>query len=349
MSDVQRPTTTIDERVCFDSGKAWTRKQGAAQRLKNKEEATAKLAEAHNEDAMRLLRYLNESAPHRWATVRDILPELRNMADAIENVHSRDYAYATINAVEHQPQPFYAPVDNSPRIYTTQATILGLPRALRTRLIEYMGWHSLDLAHAQLSIVAKVWDIPELQTFLSDGGRFWPVMLDRMGYDNSKKDRLKTALYALIFGAGAARLKTYFANAEEYARWKTHPLIQALFKARTATMKRIREQGYAEDASGKRWDYMEWIETDDTRKYTYTANNVRSIMAAVAQSYELALLSPILDIVEGAGRNVQITYYLHDGLGISCPDAQAGIIERMIEAVKAKAQGMGIATRLERA
>ena len=348
INDMRQPNTTIDERIDFRTGNKWSKNAAGEQRLKCRDEALSKLDMAHNDDARRIIQYLNELPPNKWSGIRDHLPELRAIAATEPHEPTRTYALNVLMAVETQPQPFYAPVEQSPRIYTVQSTFLGLPRALRKRLVEHMGWYSLDLAHAQLAIVAKIWEIPELSEFLTAGGKFWREILDYMGYAEPYKDLLKRGTYALVFGAGEERLSSIFPDNSHYNKWKSHPLIKALLKARTRTMAKIKRAGYAEDAYGHRWELQEWEAVDGTNKYPYKANNVRSIMAAVAQSYELALIAPALDIVEDAGRKTQLVYWLHDGIGISCPQDKSFVIDRIINAVDAKASELGISTHMVR-
>jgi hypothetical protein len=66
------------------------------------------------------------------------------------------------------------------------------------------GYHQLDLYAAQLAIIASLWGARTVQEFLHDGGSIWTHLAAAYGQPITPvaKDALKTALYALIFGAG---------------------------------------------------------------------------------------------------------------------------------------------------
>ncbi|MBN9503980.1 MAG: hypothetical protein J0H02_19540 [Armatimonadetes bacterium] len=350
---IRRTSVPLDQRVALDTGKKPTRAQLRVMREATQEECLATIAECGNPDAARLLTYLNNLPPHRWSQVAPLVPELRALADHEDNA---EHTLSILLKTEATPQPFYRPSPKSARVYAVGSNVLGMHRSVRKALFGYLGWHSFDLKSAQLAILSVTWDVPELREFLESGQSFWSEILGHMGWDDSRKELVKRALYGLAFGAGRDRLIKVFASAEGddiekgkalFNHWREHALIRALWLARVRQMKKIRAAGRAHDVYGK--EYVVVTQRKDNKHGgDYEENNVRSILACLAQAYEMKLLAPVVEVIENADKRVQLTYWLHDGFGISCPDSLAYILDEIVEKVNFQCKALGVPTSLER-
>jgi hypothetical protein len=348
----RRTALPINARVAFDTGQSWTTDIRVQQRLYTREEALIRAADAINPDAIRLLRMLNEAPPNRWAPLDAHIPHLRRAAESLEPPESREYALNVLAKIEPQPKPFFTPVERSCRLYGIGTTILSLPRELRKEVVRSMGWRSLDLKQAQLAVVAHLWGVPALQAFVESGASFWQEMLAVLRLNERYKPFIKNLLYALVFGEGEGKAKARFreqfgANSDElWDRWKANPIIIDLLQARDRTIKEYQRKGGAEDAYGHWWSITGRTRINSLGQ-SYSGTNAINVLATVAQSYELKLLSPVLDILEAVDRRVQLVYWLHDGFTVSVPANRDYIVGEMKDAVDAQARRMKIATTLE--
>jgi hypothetical protein len=97
-----------------------------------------------------------------------------------------------------------------------------------------------------------------------------------------------------------------------------------------------------------------WLTLSETKRWNKEngkydhATNVRSIMAAVMQSYELRIMMAILPVLK-AEKQVYLLYWLHDGVclhfGNSSKKAQK--IRRLQKAVRTEARQLNVAMELE--
>jgi hypothetical protein len=335
----------------MDTGLPWSTNVRVQQRLFTREEALIRGADAINPDAIRLLRLLNEAPPNRWSNFDDHLPNLRRVAAGLDP-KSREYALNVLARVEIQPKPFFKPVERTCRLYGIGTTLLSLPREVRKALVHAMGWRSLDLRQAQLAVVSRLWKVPRLEALIQSRTSFWAEMLTVLGLDHSYKPFVKNLLYALVFGEGEAKAKGRFNQqfgmdaTRLWELWQGHPVIADLIEARSRMVKAYQSAGGAEDAYGRWWEIMGRTRINQDGN-PYPGTNAINVLATVAQSYELKLLSPAIDIIEKADRRVQLTYWLHDGFCLSLPANRDYVLDQMKEAVDSQAKSLGITTSLE--
>jgi hypothetical protein len=348
---IRQPTTALQDRVQLDTAIPWRPETARRQRLTSREEAMSRIAEAHNHDAERLLRLLNGNSGNRWTETKKHLARLRSSANELPP-GSREFALNTLARTESQPMPYFVPVAKTSRVYPIGPSLLQLPRGLRKELVHSLGWRVLDLRHAQLAIIAKIWNVPVLQNYLESDRSFWTDQLSHLGLDEAQKPLLKNALYALIFGEGDRNAKERFRTtlgprgSRIYKRWRSDPLIAALHEARTVEMHRVAAAGFAIDAYGRKWTVPTWTSEND-RGQAFPASEVRSVLATVAQSFELYLLAPILDIVEREDGRLRLMVWLHDGLTVSVPKNRMHVLNWMKASVNERAALLGIHTTLE--
>lgn len=348
--EIRNPRTPLIGRVQFDTGKKITGTMIRRIREHTQVECMAAIAEAGNEDAQNLLRYLNELPGNRWSQVSKFIPQLREIARDTEDC---EYTLNVLLRIEQLPQPFYVPGVQTQRIFAAGANVLNLPRAVRKELFRLLEWHTFDLKAAQLAILSVTWNIPSLQTYLENGGNFWQDQINHMGYQDEDKDIIKEALYALAFGAGKDRMMKIFVREKgaidgknDFDRWLSHPLIEDIFNARAKVMADIRSRGSATDCYGREYKVTAITAKSKTSGYHYQDTNVRSILACLAQAWELKLLSPVLDVIQHCDRRVQLAYWLHDGFGISCPESLKYVLDQLLDRVNENIRSLGFPTQL---
>jgi hypothetical protein len=110
-------------------------------------------------------------------------------------------------------------------------------------------------------------------------------------------------------------------------------------------LRKIRVQGYGTDAFGRQY-HVRYMQVDGL---PYRYDSCRSILALIAQSYELALLAPVVGMAREEGDAWSITMYLHDGICIDVRDKRhrGRVAKRLQKAVAEEAALLGIHTELE--
>jgi len=346
---MRRTQLPLSGRIALDTGEQWNPSARRTHRLQTREDSLEACASVENPDAIRLLQMLNEGSSNRWAKVDGLVNDLRSAAEKLDP-ERREYALNVIAKIEVQPTPFFRPVERTSRIYPVGTTVLGLPRELRKEMVRLLEWRSLDLRSAQLAIVANLWEIESLQRFLQTGQSFWMEMLNHLHLGDEEKPVIKNALYALTFGESERKSKERFVSSfvdggALWGLWRSHPLISDLYRARKRVIDSYQRAGGAHDAYGKWWP-VQGFHAENESGQTYQSSNARSVMATVAQSYELKLLSPVIDILEGGDRRVRLMFWLHDGLTVSIPENRRYVVQQMQDAVREQAVRLGIETEL---
>lgn len=95
-------------------------------------------------------------------------------------------------------------------------------------------------------------------------------------------------------------------------------------------------------------EFIQWDQPD----YDYKLNNSRSILARIAQSYELAILMPVIQLAiseQFNSRGFTVVTWLHDGFCFDAHDKRdvQAWKNQLFEMVTAKADEIGIYTELE--
>jgi len=336
-------------RVEFATGEGWTSRKSARALRSMREEAVSLAASAGCDETRRLLAYLNGIAPNTFAKILQGLPHAHKVADVVGADVERQHNL--LHAIEQITQPVYKPVENSTRVYTLNESFPRLKREVRDVLTA--GWLKADLASAQLAIAAQIWKVPIVEELLKAEKSIWGELQDWMkvrGQAESKAN-LKKLMYSLLFGMSrknlSAKARQMFPGRKEpWRRLSKHPVVNAMLEARQRQFATLRSVGFVTDAFGRRLELL----AKGRASSGYQQDNASSILAQVAQSWELRLMLPILDLAEShRGTNgFTITMWLHDGVCINVHDA------RRIEAWKARislavtkqADELGIPTRL---
>jgi hypothetical protein len=264
-----------------------------------------------------------------------------------------------LTSLKGQPVPFVRPSkkERTSRLTPVGSSWVTLKREARKELTR--GWDQLDLQAAQLAIVARLWRIPELVTFLAEGGNIWQRLIADLGLAADAKPALKTAVYKLCFGAceqsGNVQSPKAITNGLDLAlgpgvgrAFIRHPLMWGVLRARARVKKQVLAEGGARDCFGN------WIalETDtrpgyEKRKVPFAGVTWRSVLAQCAQAVEVALIDEAFKVADTTD-HFFIAVYLYDGIVVAWrkPRDRARWIAAMQAAVQQKADEMGIATRL---
>jgi len=340
---------TGGKRIEFATGEQWTSRKCAKVLRSMREEAASLAASAGCAETRRLLSYLNDLAPNTFARIRHQLPTAHEVADEVGADVERQHNL--LHAIEQITQPVYKPVENSTRVYTLNESFPRLKREVRGVLTG--DWLKADLASAQLAIAATIWQAPAVGGFLISDRRIWDELQEWIKLPRSPKVKnyLKELMYSLLFGMSrknlSAKARQMFPGRKEpWRRLSQHPVVNAMLEARQRQFATLRSVGFATDAFGRRLELL----AKGRSASGYQKDNASSILAQVAQSWELRLMLPILDLAEShRGTNgFTITMWLHDGVCISVHDARRleGWKNRISLAVTEQAGELGIPTKL---
>lgn len=325
-----------EDQVYISTGAKFTKKSQYQKRQEDKTEALELMSEAGCPEAKDLLNYMNNLNPEIFQN-----KVLQNIFSAFEVARTlpngkADRQIDLLNAVVIDCQPYYQPSKATVRIFPYNENLLGLKKEVRKTLTT--GWLECDLKSAQLAICAKTWDVPEVQQFLMEGGSIWNSLFEHFDLvkDDEIKAILKEALYATMFGAGARKLDEILKplGSGSLSKFLSHVVVNAMWKARKEQLELIKENNGA----------VNCFEQFLSRKQF----KMKSILAQLAQSYELALLYPVLQLAKETKR-FQIVLWQHDGFSvhITKKSDQERIIRLMKRAVQYQARKLGIITELE--
>lgn len=338
-------------RVWMSSGSAVMRKHSVASRKKDHAEAQSRAqSDGVCPQTRLLLDYMNSLPPNRFTAALSHLPEAIAAAEGLADAENQ---LNLLKAIRDHAQPYYVPTDKTTRIFSLRESVLRLHRSIRKIMTQ--DWVTADLKSAQLAIVASVWGVPSLSDYLVSGRRVWPDLCQHMGlaYTDDDKAVVKGALYAVTFGAGNHRMTRYmgkhFGNVSgAYWTFKGHAVVRALLLARARQLKGIRRAGGGVDAFG---NFLE-LERYERDGYDYAYDNSRSILACIAQSYELALLLPVIRLAASQqfeSHGFTLTTWLHDGFTFAAHRERdrEGWKKKLAEVVAVEASRIGIHTALE--
>ena len=243
----------------------------------------------------------------------------------------------------------YEPTPRTYRIYSPGVTVNRLPRELRT--IALRGTVGMDLAAAQLAVVARVYGLPKVEAFLAAGGSIWTELLRYLDLGPEWKPLLKKTLYSVCFGMSACNYMKVLAfgsdkkgrsvtgldepegiGLEEATRFVAHPLIAELLEGRAAATERVKQERGMRDAFGH-FQHFGWP---------------HQILARVAQSFEFRIMAAAVPVLQSE-RGIEVVSFLHDGMYVyfgRSGDATRQC-RRVQAAVSEEARRLGVLTALE--
>ena len=291
-----------DEKVYISNG---NKKNSAQERMiqKNiKEECTNRIEILDCEPAKDIASYLNNLPTNSFTKITDNYKKALKTVQSIKNVNSKQSQLIVLDTIMESPKPFVKPVENTDRLFGFGANITNLKKEVRKVLTT--GWFEGDLKSAQLAIVATLWDVKEVKTFLESGKSFWKEMTSFLSASEEDKSVIKDFTYGIIFGMSKERVieEMFINNLPVGELFLSHPIVSALLKARTKYINQAIKKGFITDAFN--------------RDLKVNKKNVLSLVARQAQSYEMALIYPIFELAKTT-EDFTITLYQFDGVSLA--------------------------------
>jgi|GEM_PF-3212263 len=265
------------------------------------------------------------------------------MAQAIPNAASRIQALANLASICVNPKPYIRPVENSPRAFSDRQSLLTIKSDIRRELTKV--WVDYDLRAAQLAIIAKEWDLPELKDALESSQSIWAVLGGRLGLAPAMKPALKRAVYSLVFGGSqreiGSALEASTGIADIGSRFFADPLLRMVYDAREEQVDRLLRAKRGVTALGKE------VEIPYRGSREERASMAKSFLAQQAQSVELMLLAPVYELAEG-NYYFSVMLYQFDGFTVRYQDRRNSALwhSRILAAVESRARELGVPTWL---
>lgn len=311
----QKDGVNTDVRVWLSTGNQYLPRHATARRRELQAECKCLAEETNvNSTTYCLLNYLNNLPQTRFTSALKHIPEA---LAAAENLTDRDNQINLLLGIRDNVQPFYQPASKTTRVYTSNESILRLHRDLRKIMTQ--DWITADLRSAQLAIVAKQWRIDYLTDYLADGRSVWPDLCEHMEmeFTGDNKAVMKRLIYAITFGAEERKQKAIL---------REHQPLMDIFKNGTRAHKHLLEFDLIPSILRARERQFDYIDREKGAEDAFghvvplvTENgygNHRSVLASVAQSWELKLLMPVIGLAiqqQYESHGFTMTTFLHDG------------------------------------
>ena len=265
--------------------------------------------------------YLNNLPVNGFNKIKDNYKAALEEIKKISNHNVKNQQLIILDTISESPKPVYKPTENTDRLFGNGANITNLKKNIRKILTR--GWTEADLRSAQLAIVARLWNIKGIDSFVKKSP--WDSLIIATGLT---KSMVKDYTYGAIFGMSLKRIKD-----EAGVKFFNHPLIQALLKARQSYISKVVKDGYLLDAFGTSLEV--------------TKDNVLSIIARQAQSYEMALIDPIFKLA-ATTEDFTVQLYQFDGVSLKFhnENTKSLWISKIVSAVDEVAKNLGIDTEL---
>ena len=294
---------------------------------------------ADSPHAQRIMDYHNGLSSN--AFTKKVNDNLHSAYDVLSNWSDKPQVYKptmdTLEQITTYPKPLLKPVNNSDRLFAYSPNLNTIKSEVRKALT--CGWYEVDMKNAQLAIIAKLWNVPELNSFLSTGKSIWSELLEFLELPASYKPVIKEAIYTLCFGGGIASIiensnKTFISEGLEPFDMQAllnHPLLVVITERQKEMMTLYAKKSPLNPLTGK----------------PITNVSPQSKLAQMAQAYELLLIHSIYQVQSDTG--FQIMIYSFDGLTIAFRDDRSKDywIERINDAFNALAEALHIQTSLE--
>lgn len=324
--------------VEFVTGK----KRSSAAKAKRREEVLAHVASLGPSGSQEIISYHNALPSNAYASaIRKHSGLAMLELQALEPPSpSRSQAIAQLMYLIEEPKLYLKPSPRSDRASSVYPSLQTIRRDVRARLTE--GWVEYDLTAAQLAILASTWPVPEVQEALERTGNIWQRLMETIGLETEQERQgLKSAVYALTFGASAPRIRKIFEHevgvAGAYKSFRRAPLVKAMWAARQRRLGEIMADGYVETYFGQ-------VVSVTSRK------EATSALALETQALEVALISSVYELA-AVDERFTIMAYLYDGIIVRFNDkSRARAAEGAIfHALDERAEQLSVSTQLRRA
>jgi len=345
-----------NRKVLIENGNILTPEIKRAIRKEDKEYAKI-ISKMHYmpEVATKIQNYLNDLPVNKFSSICKHIPEAELAlydkdanGNFIINVAAQKDQRDIIESLICQPQPFYVPSSkgNTVRLFEINKGLQGIHSHLRHILTQDSV--EVDIQNAHLAIIAKLWNIQEIQDFLSTGKSIWEELLPAMGYEYPNpvlKAQLKDFFYGLIYGMSLKTLEVGMTQVFGYTpfmKFYKHPLVIAVKEGRNKRLKELRSKKLHVTPLGK--EVKPYCYTD---KDGYFESNLTSILSQEANELEMLLLEPIFDLCLSS-KEMTIVLYQFDGLTINFQkrSRRLPLIKKLKKLVEERAESLGIITTL---
>lgn len=299
-------------RVYFITGESFsTKKTAVLRKLEVEMASTLEQTTSRNKE---LLEYFNGQNPHRFTKL------LKNVsyADAAINklpLERQNRERKLLTSLFDFAQPLYRPTLHSLRIFPFGENLLSLKREVRQAYTR--DWVECDLRSAQLAIIAKLWDVPEVNEFLETGQSIWEYLANTLGLKLSpelKKALKNQFLYPLTFGRSKREMQSiltdvfekHFGVSQAFETLFSLPLTRAIWRARAKQVRKYYKEHEVKTCFG------DWLKLDYKNR-----SHVLSLLAQQAQAVELKLLLSVVRAAQQFPAEVILTAWQHDGFSLT--------------------------------
>jgi hypothetical protein len=229
---------------------------------------------------------------------------------------------------------------------------VNLPKDARIAL-NGTNWVEADLVSSQLAIISKIWDVPFVRELLVDllneQRSVWKYLQGELGISDTElhqiKPLLKEIIYSVCFGKSKNNLIDDIEKNPDFSfasfsveKLFSKQLFVELFAARERKIQSIIKRGGDVDAFGV------WREID--RSKGKTNESVRSLMARVAQSWELKIMGEAFNVLDSSSKN-KIVVFAHDGFTMTTETGFSKEKKRITEAVNKRLKELDIPSELK--
>jgi len=284
----------------------------------------------------------------------------------------RGFHKSVLRAIDIQHKPFYRFSEDrrTDRIFSANESALLLPSDVRKIL--FQDFYDIDLQSAHLNIAASIWGADAaIERLKNPSYGIWEDLIEPIeplvvlsnldGNLTSReakqelfgklKSAFKPALYSTVFGMNKVgirreltlRLKSIFppeTASSVSGDFMGHPVIESLLDAREERFYQIELNRGGQAAEGR------FVPLDESQD-----NPAASVLGTIAQSYEMALMSVLVDYEQKRerekGRNrFRLALWLHDGAYVSMrsPSARMSDLE---DRLAKKADELGVIARFD--
>ena len=313
-----------EESIYIDNGNKKSLKRERELLKLDREEATNLVAIADSPRARYMAQYLNNLPTNKFTALAPNFEAAEAEIERITNPNAQRIQKLILQTIKERPIPVYVPTANSDRLFTMGASMQNLKKNVRKALTQ--GWVEFDLSSAQLAIIAKQWDVPEIIEFLESGKRLWSDLISYLGLSNLDKESyervkgtLKDHTYGIIFGMGEDRLinelnisLSDFGVVNGGQSFLAHPVMKAVLIARKKRVNTLLKAGFTTEV----YDQASPYDAPTLKTIKISKKNVLSVLAQQAQAMEQVLIYPAFQLTNET-TDFQITLYQFDGFSVS--------------------------------
>lgn len=298
-----------------------------------------------NEDQALILNALRSLPPNSFKALQTTVPTARDWVNRNFTGKKLFHQLGVLRQIELEPMPEYAisETGTTARVFGASA---GLPYASSmVRQILCDGWYEVDITNCQLTIVAHLWELPDVADFLQRHGSVWPDVLGHLGVmlddplAGLVKKGSKELLYSAIFGMSKGNLEksatTLLDGLDvDPVSIFDHWIYKTLLKQRQRMITKLMQVHSAETVYGQS---LAIKNMDDARR----------ALAQQAQAFELKLIAEVYRFAQGKEKDVRILLHQHDGVSMKFARRPGQYMRQIDAAFQAAASRHGIEAQLE--